>query len=324
MKIFISKVQHRLFALLNKTFYVLLRSSDWIWSKYKIGDCKTYNHGDLVEMKNPFAFYGSMQNIYDDLLKNIEDKLKNKEPLSIIRCGDGEAYFLQGKFIGNVVRRHFTKGDVNNIDLNLWLDNYRKNDIKSFDINWYLRKLWIPIEGKMIKREYYPLHVVYSLIATRDLLRISKDYKVGLIGAETKLGIIEELMKHKEYQDYLGLKKFDDYILIPETGACNNIDELCKDIIDQCKSNPCDLYILGTGISKLYFQSMIRDVIGCVIIDVGSGIDALAGIIPKDRQNFGKWINYKLTGYDYNGIDILSHHTSQVEKLHSVNEDVII
>lgn len=324
MLIFFEKILNRFHLILNKTFYVVLRKSDWIWPKYRIKGCKTFNHGDLVEMKKAYAFNGNMQIIYNNLVTTISNKLKSKQPLSIIRCGDGEAYFLQGRFIGNIVRRHFTKGDVNNIDINLWLDKYQKNDIKSFDINWYLRKLWIPIEGKCIKRSFYPLHAVYSLIATKDLFKIAKGYKVGLIGAESKLNIIKELIKYKSYQEYLGLDGISDYIKVPEIGACNNIESLTHDIIEQCKANPCDLYILGTGISKLYFQSQIRDVLGCVIIDVGSGIDAIAGVIPKDRQNFGHWINYKLRNYNYQGIDILSHHNSSVDKMHNIKKDITL
>jgi len=319
-----TKIEAKIRYILNKSIFLYLRKSVWIWPKYRIGKCVTFNHGDLVEMKKPCAFRGSMQVVYNELLKTIENKLKNKEPLSIIRCGDGEAYFLQEKYIGNIIKRHFTNVDTTRINTNKWLDHFNNNDLKAFDINWYLRKLWIPFEGKRIKKKYYPLHAVYSLIATKDIFQVMKGYRIGIIGAKSKLDIIRELMKYEEYHKYLGIDMIHDYISIPETGACNDIEKLTSEILEQCISNRCDIYLLGTGISKLYFQSQIRDILKCIIIDVGSGIDAIAGVIPKDRQNFGHWINYKLKNYSYDQIDILSHHHLKLKSIHRIKKDVIL
>lgn len=294
----------------QKTFLKLLQQSSWILKKYRIEGCRTYNYADLVAFKNPFTYFGSMQKVYNELISSIVKHLKEKTPLSIIRLGDGEAYFLQGKFIGNVIKRHFTSGDVSSLDLNEWRDSYLKNDIRSFDANWFLRKLWVPLEGRSIKYSYYPLHSIYSLVATRKIFRISQGYRMGIIGAEQKISLIKKLMCYKEYQGYLGIDEFHSYTSVPEKGACNDVEKTLSEIINKEKSSPCDIYLLGIGISKLYLQTRIRDALNCVIIDVGSGIDAIAGIIPKDRQNFGLWTNYILPEKScYTSIDNLSYHS---------------
>ena len=44
-----------------------------------------------------------------------------------------------------------------------------------------------------------------------------------------------------------------------------------------------------------------------VFYDVGSGIDALAGIIDFERPYMGNWTNYRLRDFDYNKIDFLQY-----------------
>ena len=42
-----------------------------------------------------------------------------------------------------------------------------------------------------------------------------------------------------------------------------------------------------------------------VVIDVGAGIDALAGVISQDRPYFADWVNFKSNLIDYAGMDIM-------------------
>ena len=44
-----------------------------------------------------------------------------------------------------------------------------------------------------------------------------------------------------------------------------------------------------------------------VFLDVGSGIDALAGIIDHNRPYMGKWVNHRVHGFDYDSLDILQY-----------------
>ena len=68
---------------------------------------------------------------------------------------------------------------------------------------------------------------------------------------------------------------------------------------------------LTCSLSKLKILSQIRDYTGAIVIDIGHAMDALAGIVPKDRQYFGDWINYRIEGYDYSSVDILSQYMSK-------------
>ena len=40
-----------------------------------------------------------------------------------------------------------------------------------------------------------------------------------------------------------------------------------------------------------------------IFIDIGYGIDALAGIADYNRPYFGSWQNYKMSNYNYSKID---------------------
>ena len=52
-------------------------------------------------------------------------------------------------------------------------------------------------------------------------------------GKLQKVEIIKELMKYSEYQEYLGIESFSDYISIPQKFACDNIDFTEKMVADQ-------------------------------------------------------------------------------------------
>ena len=54
--------------------------------------------------------------------------------------------------------------------------------------------------------------------------------KVTIIGSETKLNLIYELMQHSEYREYLGVESFYDLIPIPQTGALTNSEKIYKKI----------------------------------------------------------------------------------------------
>jgi len=313
----------KLASIVDSTVFNVLRNFTWILPGYRIKGCVTYNHRDLVAMKFNYIAPRVFQEYYDNIVNEIEDSLKNNRPLSVIRSGDGEAYFLQEKYIGNIVKRHLTTKN-NNIDTDFWIRQYLKNDIITYDANLNLRRLWTPIVGKDVIKNYYPLHVVYALVANRDIFSIVKDKKIGLIGSKEKLNIISELMNHKQYRDYTKLSQIQSYIGIPTIGACDYPNKLLNDIIKKAAKNPCDIYFVAAGISKIYFMSELRDKLNCIVIDIGSGMDALAGIIPKDRQCFGKWVNYKIqrNGSD-SGVDVLSTHSKRLYK-YKTSKDVIL
>ena len=44
-----------------------------------------------------------------------------------------------------------------------------------------------------------------------------------------------------------------------------------------------------------------------VFMDVGAGIDMIAGSINIRRPYAGNWTNYRIKGYDYSNIDYLKY-----------------
>ncbi len=294
--------------MVDSTILEMLSSIKWICPKYKIKNCLTLERRALIEYKNPFLISGKLQNYHDDFLKKMKNEINNNAGFSTVRVGDGEALFLLGKKVGNISKRHLTK--KTSINLKNWILELKKNDQIRFSITWSLRKLWKPIFPE-IRKKFIPLEVIYASIANKELLKICNNYKVGIIGPKSKLIIIKKLLAHKEYKNYLHFNKFEQYIYIPEKGACNDTDYLKKNILKQIGNNKCDIYLYGIGIAKIKIINSIKESTNVLFIDIGSALDALAGIIPKDRPFFGNWTNYKIKDYDYEGIDQLSQHISE-------------
>lgn len=308
---------------LDRTIFYLLRQFDWVWPQYRVRGCRTYDHRSLVEGKIPFGLSRPLQEHYNEVRGTIRDRISRRQKYSIIRLGDGEALFLQGWRGGNIGRRHLT--DDVAIDLSAWRRSYQENDLLTFDSRWGQRRLWNSIEGERIRADYTPLTAIYALVANRDIFQLVKSRRVGIIGPGPKLAIIERLLRYPQYREYLGLAGFDSYVEIPQRGAVNDAEKVLRDIVAREREYPCDVYLVGLGIAKLRILSGIRDALDAVVIDIGSGLDAIAGIIPKDRPYFGSWVNYKLVGYDYDHVDVLAYHidTAMLDRF-TLADDVIL
>ena len=102
---------------------------------------------------------------------------------------------------------------------------------------------------------------------------------------------------------------------MPEKGSCNDADALLKDLSTQANGKYCDVYLVGIGIAKLLLLSRWRDQSGALVIDIGCGIDALAGIVHRERFYFGRWLNYRLKSWDYDKIDLLAVRKSRKQPL---------
>ena len=114
-------------------------------------------------------------------------------------------------------------------------------------------------------------------------------------------------MQNQEYQEYLGLEKFQDYIHIPQTFACDNIDETEELVAEQLKSSKSKIFLLGVGHVKSALLHRLKKYKDAVFLDVGSSRDALAGIIDHGRPYMGDWTNYRTREFDYSSLDILQY-----------------
>lgn len=147
-----------------------------------------------------------------------------------------------------------------------------------------------------------PLDIIYGLIANKWILKAFSN-KIGFIGNGKKLDIIKNLMKHKEYQQFIHNDYFLDYIDIPQRAALEN-ENLEKYIYEIVEKSECKIYLIGAGVSKLKFLYGLKKVKpNGIFIDVGHGLDAIAGIANYNRPYFGSWQNYKLKNYNYTGTD---------------------
>ena len=52
-----------------------------------------------------------------------------------------------------------------------------------------------------------------------------------------------------------------------------------------------------------------------VYLDVGSSIDALAGIIEINRPYFGDWVNFQTRKFDYRTLDFLNYQGQGKHKI---------
>jgi hypothetical protein len=162
----------------------------------------------------------------------------------------------------------------------------------------------------------YPAEFVYGLVANRWIS--SLPYRVGLIGASNKLKIIQSLCEYPEYQNYIGRKNFQAFIDVPQKFACDDLAQRLLEIKSQLLRTDCDIYLLGVGHLKSGILHELPSIKKAVYLDVGSGIDALAGVMDPKRPYFGDWINYRLPEPSlYDELDLLNFNGENVKRLTS-------
>ena len=115
-------------------------------------------------------------------------------------------------------------------------------------------------------------------------------------------------MDHKEYQEYLGIESFNDYIKIPQKFACDDIESTEKMVATQLENSTSDIFLFGIGHVKSALSYRFKKYKKSIFYDIGSGIDAIAGVIDTDRPYFGEWTNYQIKNSPlYNEIDYLAY-----------------
>jgi hypothetical protein len=161
----------------------------------------------------------------------------------------------------------------------------------------------------------FPAEYVYALIANKWIFKEFTN-EIGIIGADRKVDLIKELMKREEYQKYLGVSSFSDYIGIPQKFACDDLDLRLTDLKSKLENSTSKIFLMGVGHLKSGIISELRNFKDAIYLDVGSGIDALAGLIDKERPYFGSWINYRLRDDSlYEEIDYLQYKDSEIKFL---------
>ena len=131
---------------------------------------------------------------------------------------------------------------------------------------------------------------------------------IFLVGQQQKIDAIKVLAEYEKYRHYLGIHRFCGYVGVPAIGAADDEDTILQTIRDECNRVQPKVILLGIGSSKLYVLPRIQEFSDAVVIDVGAGIDALAGVISQDRPYFADWVNFKSSRVNYASMNMMDAH----------------
>jgi hypothetical protein len=242
------------------------------------------------------------QQDYKDFLEYL---LNDKSHKVIVRVYDGELLFLLGKKKWNIPKRHVSV-DLTQKFLQPFKDNVLKCDK-------FCAHLTIMPSGSMHnlynqtfgnKKIDYPTEFLYAIVINKWIFKNFKN-QIGLIGGYHKIKVIKELMKRKEYRDYLGIDYFTDYVEVPEKYGCDNPEKLEESLKEQLsKSDPnTKIYLFGIGICKMVVANKFKDFYPATYIDIGGTMSGLAGFLSVTRPYAANWMNYRLRNYNYSKVD---------------------
>ena len=254
-----------------------------------------------------FTSKSSYKNFQAELIKfqNLLKKLvKNGENKTFYKFGDGDYYFLKKEAIGSAApgRRALLTKNYSQINHKEFTTGVLKNDYITVEI--YNRNLFLDLFPK--RKIDFSAEYGYGLTANKWLLRTFAG-SIGLIGAREKMELIQVLMQSPAYRNYLGLDKFEDYISIPQKGACDDLAITEKIAAEQLKNAKAKIFLLGIGHVKSGLLHRLKNYHNAVYLDVGSAVDALAGVVNVTRPYMGDWTNFVIRNYDYSTIDFLGY-----------------
>jgi|LauGreSuBDMM15SN_2_FD.fasta_scaffold03194_4 hypothetical protein len=278
---------------------------------YKLEGTECISSSDLDNpLYNTKETWPSFQEDFIEFKNIIFSSVSNKSPKVFLRMFDGEFYFLKGQAFGNILKRH-SSINPKHIDLTPWFQSINLCDYKCTQLYEHgedeLKTFYEVFPNSKID---FPMEFLYSIIANKWVFQQFPN-RIALIGGESKLKIIKKLMTYNEYRSYLGVEKFVDYVSIPETKACDYVDNLDKFFEETLPSIDADIFLFGIGISKLYLASKFKNYKNAVFLDVGAGISALAGCTSLERPYFGSWTNFRLKNFDYSNTDLMDYNDTK-------------
>ena len=248
--------------------------------------------------------YPNFQEELDKFKNHLIDLVDNKESKTFYKFGDGDYYFLRGESVGSASPgKRALSVSYDKINHQVFVDGAKLSDYYTCEIYPENRSKFREVIGKEID---YPAEYGYGLVANKWFFK-QFGGKIGLLGASEKLSVVEELMKHDEYKEYLGLDSFNDYIHFPQKYACDDIELVEEFVGKQLEESTSNIFLLGIGHSKSAILHRFKKYTDAVFMDIGAGIDNVAGCINVTRPFAGDWTNYRLKDYDYSNIDYLRY-----------------
>ncbi len=244
----------------------------------------------------------------EDLIKfklHLKQLVHVKASKTFYKFGDGDYYFLTKNGVGSAKPGNralsLSFEEINHQD---FVDGAKLNDYYTCEIYPENRRMFTDTISDV--EVHYPAEYGYGLVSNKWFFKEFSD-SIGLIGASEKLYLIEELMQYDEYKEYLGLDNFNDYIHFPQKYACDDVN-LVEDFVGkQLKESTSEIFLLGIGHSKSALLYRFKKYTNAIFMDVGAGIDNIAGCININRPYAGDWTNYRIKDYDYSNIDYLRY-----------------
>ena len=241
----------------------------------------------------------------DFFKKLLIQQVKNNKSATYYKYGDGDYYFLKKQGVGSATpgKRALSKS-YDSIDHDKFVEGAQLCDYYTCEIYPENRQRFSEVIEKEID---FPAEFGFGLVANKWLFETFAG-KIGLIGADRKIDIIENIMEAPQYQEYLGLEKFEDYISLPQKFACDDIDATEQMVAEQLKNSTSKIFLMGMGHVKSGLIHRLKKHANAVFLDVGASIDALAGIIDVNRPFAGDWTNYQIDEPElYNDVDFLAY-----------------
>ena len=245
----------------------------------------------------------------DFFKKLLIQQVKNNKSATYYKYGDGDYYFLKKQGVGSATpgKRALSKS-YDSIDHDKFVEGAQLCDYYTCEIYPENRQRFSEVIEKEID---FPAEFGYGLVANKWLFKTFAG-KIGLIGADRKIDIIENIMEAPQYQEYLGLEKFEDYIRIPQQFACDDLEATERMVGEQLEKSTSKIFLVGIGHVKSGLLHRLKKYTDAVFLDVGSSLDAISGIVDVDRPYFGDWTNYQIDGTDlYSGVDFLQYDSSK-------------
>ena len=241
--------------------------------------------------------------------KLLIQQVKHNKSATYYKYGDGDYYFLKKQSVGSATpgKRALSK-NYDSIDHDKFVEGAQLCDYYTCEIYPENRQRFSEVIDKEID---FPAEFGYGLVANKWLFKTFAG-KIGLIGADRKIDIIENIMEAPQYQEYLGLEKFEDYIRIPQQFACDDLEATERMVGEQLEKSTSKIFLVGIGHVKSGLLHRLKKYTDAVFLDVGSSLDAISGIVDVDRPYFGDWTNYQIDGTNlYSGVDFLQYDSSK-------------
>ena len=271
-------------------------------SQYKINETINLDSNSCFQFDKT---YPKFQEDLDKFKLHLKQLVDNKESKTFYKFGDGDYHFLNRNEVGSAKPGNRALSEsYDNINHQAFIDGSKLNDYYTCEIYPENRKMFEEVIDN--RKVDYPAEYGYGLVGNKWFFKEFSG-RIGLIGASEKLYLIEELMKHDEYKEYLGLDNFNDYIHFPQKYACDDIDKVEEFVGNQLKESTSDIFLLGIGHSKSAILHRFKKYTNAIFMDVGAGIDMIAGSINVNRPYAGDWTNYRIKDYDYSKIDYLRY-----------------